>query len=214
MNKVFLKKEAIKHGWKLTKKNIYFILKLGVFLAIIYITFSAIEKFLSIVEAPISLPFWILTTVFEMFLAIGILRIFMSINDGKEFKFSDLWNTDNKTIINYFIGSIYYCLIVIGGMILLVVPGIYWAIKYSFTWYLIIDKNLSPKEALKMSGEITSGSKWNIFFFMILIILVNILGVIVFGVGLLWSMPTTILALIFVYRKLLENYESKDKSIN
>lgn len=214
MNQVFFKKEAIKHGWRLTKENIYFILKLGVFLAIIYITLSAIGKFLSIVEAPISLPFWILTTVFEMFLAIGVLRIFMSINNSKEFKFSDLWNTDDKTIINYFIGSIYYCLIVIGGMILLVVPGIYWAIKYSFTRYLIIDKKLSPKEALKMSGKITSGSKWNIFFFMILIILVNILGAIVFGVGLLWSIPTTTFALVFVYRKLLANYENKDKSID
>jgi len=214
MSKIFLKKEAIKHGWRLTKKNIYFIFKLGVSLGILYIVLSAVGSFLNFTKSPVSLPFWILTTILEIFLAVGLLRIFINISDEKGFKFSDLWNADDKTVINYFIGSIYYCLIVIGGIILLIVPGIYWAIKYSFTRYLIVDKKLSPREALKMSGEITKGSKWNIFFFMILVVLVNGLGLVVFGVGLLWSVPTTILGLIFVYRKLLENYKNKDELIN
>ena len=85
-------------------------------------------------------------------------------------------------------------------------PGIIWSLKYAFVRYFIVDKGLSIKEAFLESSKITSGSKWNIFWLSILIAIINILGALAFGVGLLLSIPITIMAYAYVYRKLLEGY--------
>ncbi|MEA3324508.1 MAG: hypothetical protein U9Q37_05135 [Euryarchaeota archaeon] len=61
------------------------------------------------------------------------------------------------------IGLILYGFIVVGGLILLTIPGIIWAIKFQFFDYLIVDKGLGPIDALEKSSEITRGVKWDLF---------------------------------------------------
>jgi uncharacterized membrane protein len=39
------------------------------------------------------------------------------------------------------------------GMVLLVVPGIYLAVRYQFMPYLIIDKGMQPMDALRAAGN-------------------------------------------------------------
>ena len=148
------------------------------------------------------LPFWILTTALYIFIGIGALKIFLKMHDRKSFEYSDLWSAEDKTFVNFLLGMILYMAIVVGGLILFIVPGIYWGVKYSQMQYLLVDKQMKPKEALKESARITKGSKWNIFFFMILVCLINILGAIIFGIGLLWTIPATSLASVYVYKKL------------
>jgi uncharacterized membrane protein len=94
-------------------------------------------------------------------------------------------------------------LIVIGGFILLIIPGIFFALRLQFTCYLIVDKNLGPVEAVKTSWKITKGNAWNLFFLGILLGLINILGLLCLIVGLFVTVPLTMLATTFVYRKLL-----------
>jgi uncharacterized membrane protein len=51
------------------------------------------------------------------------------------------------------------------GLFLLVVPGVYLALKYQFYGYLIVDKGLGAVEALRESGRITEGAKKDILIF-------------------------------------------------
>jgi uncharacterized membrane protein len=108
----------------------------------------------------------------------------------------------------YLIGDILYGLIIIGGLILLIIPGIIWAIQFQFFGYLIIDKGLGPIEALKKSSKITKGAKWDLFLLGILLVLINILGALALLVGLFATIPTTMIANAFVYRKLLSQTET------
>lgn len=89
------------------------------------------------------------------------------------------------------------------GVILLVVPGIYLALKYQFTIQLIIDKNLGVMAAMKESARITNGNKMAILVFDLQCFGIVILGALAPGVGLLVALPTVELATIKVYRSLV-----------
>jgi uncharacterized membrane protein len=108
-----------------------------------------------------------------------------------------------KPFVNYFLASILTGLIVIGGLFLLIVPGIIFGIRLKYACYLIIDKNFKPMEAIKVSWKMTKGNTWNLFFFGILLGLINILGFLCLIVGLFITVPLTMLATTFVYRRLL-----------
>lgn len=116
------------------------------------------------------------------------------------------------------VGSIIYGVIVSLGLILLIIPGIVWAIKFQFFDYLIIDKGLGPIDALEKSSEITRGVKLDLLTFGILIWIINLLGLLCLVVGLFVTIPITVVAKAFVYRKLLhetprENYTNRDRQL-
>ncbi|MCL5439210.1 MAG: DUF975 family protein [Patescibacteria group bacterium] len=205
----FSKKEAIGYGWDKVKKNLrFFIVLIVIVFAVSFVpsfinsamTASSREGgqiFPTIFSLIINLAFWVLQTI----IGIGLIKIYLKFIDGQKPKYSDLFSY-YRLFFKYLIGSILSGLIVLAGFILLIVPGIIWSIKYQFTTYLIVDKDMSPVAALKKSGAITKGSKWNLFLFGLLLGLINILGVIALGVGLFITIPITMLATAYVYRKL------------
>ncbi|MCL5432716.1 MAG: DUF975 family protein [Patescibacteria group bacterium] len=205
----FSKKEAIKYGWEKTIKNLRFF----IILALILFSISFIPSFINaaltssseggeyVGPATFSLilnfAFWVL----QMVVGIGLIKIYLRFIDSQEAKYSDLFSY-YRLFFKYLAGSILSGLIVFAGFILLIVPGIIWAIKYQFVAYLIVDKNMGPIEALKNSGKITKGVKWNLFLFGLLLGLINIAGMLALGIGLFLTIPTTMLATAYVYRKL------------
>jgi hypothetical protein len=90
-------------------------------------------------------------------------------------------------------------IIAIGFMIML-------ALKYQFYSYLIVDKNLGAQESLKESAQMTQGIKWDLLLFGMTLGLVNVLGFLAFGIGLLVTLPTTLLANAFVYSHLTRGH--------
>jgi uncharacterized membrane protein len=87
-------------------------------------------------------------------------------------------------------------------------PGIYFAIRFYFFIYFIVDKKAGIIESLKRSWEITKGQAWNLFLFNLVLFGINLLGVICFLIGLLVTLPITGVATAFVYRKLLSQSQS------
>ena len=122
------------------------------------------------------------------------------IKEKRDFKSTRVYKV--LLFFKYLIGSILYGLIVLGGMLLLIIPGIIWMIKFQFFSYLIIE-GLGPVEALKKSAQITRGAKRELFVFGFILVGITILGVLCLFIGLFATIPTTLLAVAFVYRKLL-----------
>jgi hypothetical protein len=101
----------------------------------------------------------LLSWVIQTLLTMGVIYIVLRVHDGKTANYGDLWAPVTH-FLNYLAASILYVLIVIGGLILLIVPGVYWGLKFFFANYLVIDHGLGPIEALKASSRLTSGAKW------------------------------------------------------
>ena len=222
MDKIFSKSEAFRFGWKITKENFWFF-----FLLLIVINFG--YYFLEIVRATLkeerllilAAIIFIITLILAIILQMGFIKICLKFYDQEKPRFFDLFS-QYPLFFKMFLGLILYKLIVIFVMILLIIPGIVFAIKFYFFDYLIVDKGLGPIEALKKSWQITRGSGWNLFAFLFLVgvilLLLIVLGVFLYIVwflagflasliGCLVAIPTIIGATVFVYRKLLAQNE-------
>ncbi|MEI8072647.1 MAG: hypothetical protein WCH00_00940 [Candidatus Saccharibacteria bacterium] len=134
-------------------------------------------------------------------LSIGLTRIFLNIVDGKKAEIPQIFEAEG-VFWQYLGASILYGLIIVAGILLLIVPGIYWSIKYQFAMTIVVDRKKSPTEALSISGDITSGYKWWLLLFGIVMALLNLAGLLALGLGLLITIPITLLAHIYVYRTL------------
>ena len=200
--KSFSKKEAISYGWKTTKSHFRFFVLLMLSLFAINVFPGMLRSSLapdenSLIAFLISIISWIL----QLIVGIGLIKIALEIHDRKKAQYSDLFS-QSHLMINYGLASFLYGLIVVAGLILLIVPGIIWGIKFQYFSYFIVDKGLGPIEALKASSKITKGSIWNIFLLRILLGLINIGGALLLGVGLLATVPTAMMAEVHVFRKL------------
>ncbi|HEX2572391.1 MAG TPA: hypothetical protein VH877_22790 [Polyangia bacterium] len=103
---------------------------------------------------------------------------------------------------SYLLASVLYGLIVAGGMILFIVPGVLWAIKFGFFGFALVERGLDPIAALRASSQMTRGVKGQLFWFGLALIGINIVGALAFVVGLLATVPVSALAVTYVYRRL------------
>lgn len=78
----------------------------------------------------------------------------------------------------------------------------YVSVKLLFVEYLVMEKNRGGVEAIKESFKMTNGVWWNLAYLTLLIGLVNIVGALALLVGLLVSVPVSMLAMVHVYRTL------------
>ncbi len=113
----------------------------------------------------------------------------------------DLWNP--APIWRFLGAEILATIIIFVGFLLLVVPGIIAALGLGFTPYVVIDRGLGPVESLKESWRITTGNKWRILLLGLALVGLNFLGLLVLIVGLLVTVPITLLAVVHAYRFLL-----------
>ncbi len=204
--KRFSKNEAISFGWNIFRDNFRFL----ILIFLIFLLFAFVPDIIGskTIEASTSLGvlFYSLGYFLTIVMTIGIMKISLKFYDSEKPEISDLFS-HYKLFINYFLASFLYALIVFAGLILLIVPGIVFGLKYYFFDYYVVDKGCGPIEALKRSAQITKGNKWNLFLFILLVLGINILGMIFLFVGLLVTIPVTALATAFVYRKLSEPSE-------
>ncbi len=197
--------EAIKYGWKTTKEHFIFLAGLIIGTFVISAGFNYTAKvFNNTGNDLLAFAITALAVVVGTILGMGLIYIALKLYDKNTAEYSDILKPA-PLLWRYIASSIMYAIIVLAGLILFIVPGIIWAIKYGFYKYTLIDEKLDIMDSIRRSGEITRGEKWNIFFFGIVLVLLNILGALVFLVGLIITVPITMMATAYVYRKLLHS---------
>jgi uncharacterized membrane protein len=128
----------------------------------------------------------------------GTTRIVLEMGKGNASGLTDLWQPMPQ-FFKYWGASILYGIAVMFGIFLLVIPGIYLAIRLQFFGYFIVDKHQGPMEALKSSFTITHGIFWQLFTFGLVLAGINIIGFFCLLLGLFVSIPVTGLAVALVY---------------
>ncbi len=210
--KYFSIDESIKFGWAAMKNNIGFFIGLLVISGLIFAGVGIVSGIFESFIPAVSPVMDIVTQIIWIIVTMGLMKIAIRFAGNEKGEFSELFSCAHL-FLKYAVSSILYFLIIFGGMLLLVVPGIIWAIKFNFYGYLIVDRGLGPVEALKKSSEMTDGVKWDLFVLGILVTLINILGALCFGIGLFATIPTTMVAVAFVYRKLLSRAENREAAV-
>lgn len=86
------------------------------------------------------------------------------------------------------------------GMILLLIPGIYLAVAYLLAIALVVERGLSPWQALEASRKAITQHWFKVFGLLIVLGLIIIVSAIPLGIGLVWSIPLMVVAMGVLYR--------------
>jgi uncharacterized membrane protein len=199
--------DAVSFGWETMKANIFFFIGVLIVMGVAEGIPRVIGD-LTVKDRPVvATIFYIISVVVNMGLSMGFIKILLKFCDGEKPKFSELFSCFHL-FFKYLGAVILYALIVLGGMILLIVPGVIWAIKFQFFPYFIVESELGPIESLKRSSAITDGAKMDLFLFGLLLLGINIVGALCCLIGLFATIPITMVALAYVYRTLRAHIEA------
>lgn len=193
--------EALRFGWNAFKERAGFlIIMMIVSMIIVMVPYGlaiAVMDRSTLLGALCFLVYYVITFV----IGIGYMKIGLKIVDGQKPEMNDLWS-HTSLLLNYVLGTLLYGLIVAGGMLLFIVPGVIWAIKYYFTPFILVDKNMKPMEALRLSATMTDGIRLDLFGFLVVVGLVATAGYLALFIGLFVSVPVAMLAVAYTYRML------------
>lgn len=210
----FSMKEVFDFGYDKMRKNFWFFV--SVFIVYYLIAFSPIilEKIKTLFDGNnnlfkiLSFLFFVALWVVQVIVNIGLLKIALSVVDDKKVRLSDLFSSASL-FLNFLVASTLYSLIVLGGLVLFIIPGIIWQVKFSMFPYFVIE-GYGPIESLKKSSQITKGAKADIFLLSILFGLLNIVGALLLFVGLFVTMPISTVGTAYIYRKLEKSFSEKN----
>jgi uncharacterized membrane protein len=109
-----------------------------------------------ITEAILGFVVWVVTTIAVMVTA-------HRVSEREEIGIGESYTLSIGFFWRYLWTNLLYFLVVLGGMLLFVIPGIIWGIRYVFSPYAVIVEGVSGRDALARSGALTAGKTWQIF---------------------------------------------------
>lgn len=149
----------------------------------------------------------IATTILGVILQAGLVGIALQVIAGNVPRLGDLFS-QWKLFWRYLGASILYGLMTVGGLLLLIVPGMIWFLKFSLWPYFMVEKNVGIIESLKMSSRATAGYKGSLFVLYIYLGALTLLGIAALFLGLFVTTPIAILTLAYVYHKMSGTLQS------
>ena len=128
---------------------------------------------------------------------------------GRDTPVSTLWEPYTMAV-PLLIMFILMGILIVGGLLLLILPGIYLAIAYSFAPYLIIEKGMGVWESLETSRKAITQYWWRYFGLMLVSGLLVIAGIIPLFIGLIWVLPLITIAAGEVFVETFSEPTTKD----
>lgn len=198
--------EVFATSWKQTKSQIWVLS--GLIIGYLILSFT-----LSIFSTPVSsdglsgftpgmIIMKIISAIISILFSLGYLKNVFQALDGDEPQFAAYGQQAHK-ILTYFCSNILAFLIVLIGLVFLIIPGIYLALRLQFFSAAIVDDNAGIIESLKKSWEITKGHTFSLFLLCLTMIGICIVGCLLFIVGIFVAIPLTYMMYAYVYRKLV-----------
>lgn len=134
----------------------------------------------------------------------GFLLAAHRLQSGKELIFETFFD-GFKDFIQLTILMLVQSFIVFIGFLALIIPGIYLSVAYYFAPYFIVFGKMGFWEAMETSRRMVHREWFSIFGLILVLALLNILGVLAFGVGILFTLPITFCAMYVAFDDIMNN---------
>jgi uncharacterized membrane protein len=183
--------DAVEFGWKAVKSHLLFFTGIFLLFGIVFFMIAGASAIATRV-------------VLGLFLAgmsLGYFKLALDIVGGESPEFKELFS-GFSLLVKYLVASIIYVVVVSVGLVLLVVPGVIWAVQFGFFPYVILEERSGPLKALRRSSELTSGVKARLITFALVFLGINLLGILALGIGMIISIPVSFIACAHVFRQL------------
>jgi hypothetical protein len=192
--------DAVGYGWTTYWKNVGPMLVIALIIAAVHVAFGVVGDEVDSLAGRILLQLaaWLI----GLFLALGLFRVALEITRGVQPEIGDLFKSEGYA--PYFVASILFGIGVFVGLLLFVVPGIIFAVVFGFYGFVAAERgnDVLALETLQRAAEISRGHRWQLFGLAIVLFLINVLGALLFVVGLLFTAGITIIAWAYTYRRL------------
>lgn len=191
--------DAISYGWNAFWKNVGPMVLITLVIFVVQFIVSLVGSGTDSAIARIVVQ--LLSFVVGIILAMGLIRASLAVCEGRTPEVSMLTQTDG--FFNYLVASIIFGIAVFFGLILCIIPGIIVAVVFMFFGYGIVQQpDLGAVDSLKRSAEITSGHRWQLFGLALLLMLINFVGLLACGVGVLFTYGISAIAIAYTYKTL------------
>ena len=107
------------------------------------------------------------------------------------------------------LAAVLMTLLIFVGYVLLIVPGIYLSVAYLFALPLLVQEQMNIVEALEASRKALTHCWFSVFGLLLVLALVNFLAAVPLGIGLIWSVPLTVVSIGLAYKKIFHNDEGE-----
>lgn len=211
-------KSIFSFGWQKTKKNI---LKLVGFALILFVS----SLFIGILGDDMLSFGGIISILISPIFYFVLTKVSLGFIDGDKIDWQNLFKGFNQKIyiaflmvylVNavvltslayLFFGLSLFSPILSGfiSFILYISLAIYFVGVILFTYYRLIEEKPDFWLAIKESFKMANGRRWFLVKFILLVILINLVGVLFLGVGLLVTMPITFISLAKLYKEIKQS---------
>jgi uncharacterized membrane protein len=189
--------DYIKQGWEMFKEHIGEFVGFTLLVFVISAVSSKFAFFGSLLFSALASP---------LYAGFGIVAF--KLISGKSFQFGDFFNGFNY-FLPLFLAGLACGFLVSIGMVLLLIPGIYLAVGYLFTTFLIIDYRMEFWQAMETSRQIITKNWFTFFGFALALFALNFLGALALGVGLLVTIPVSACAAAIAYKEIIGLYSAE-----
>jgi hypothetical protein len=194
--------EALRFGYDTLKRNLALALALGAAGMVLVLLLNGVSQATGRYPG-LALGFGLLSQLVQISFSLVWVRFALAAHDGRKISVDEVL-FDPRTLLDYVGVAIVYGLMVTAGLLLLIVPGVYLAVRYGLAGFVVADGGADVPEALHRSSELTRGVRGRLFLFALAVLGVNLLGALALGVGLLFTVPVSVFASARVYRRLAE----------
>ncbi|WP_369959882.1 hypothetical protein [Pseudomonas benzenivorans] len=118
---------------------------------------------------------------------------------GQPISFNEIFSHFGRTL-PLVITAVIMTLLVYAGMLLLILPGLYLGVAYMLAIPLVVERGLSPWQALETSRKAITQHWFKVFGLFLLLGLITLISMIPLGIGLVWSIPLFVIAMGVLYR--------------
>lgn len=191
--------DAINYGWTAYWKNVGPMVLIALIIFAVNVVIGIVANATDSTAGRIVLQ--LISFLVGIILAMGLIRASLAVCRGEKPEVSMLFETEGFG--PYVVAAILFGLAVAFGLILLIIPGIFVLIIWQFFGYVIVENpTTGPTDALRQSTEMTKGHRWELLGLMVLLLLINLVGLIACGIGLLFTYGITAIAVAYAYRTL------------
>ncbi len=201
--------ERLEEGYHLDFKDV-FMKAFTYFRAepVLFFGYTALLVFLSLATIRFQ-PLGALLNVFLMpALIAGYFTVADKMENHQRISFYDFFAGFNSWL-NIFVGVTVSGIFIVLGMFLLVIPGIFLAVSYSLVIPFMVIAKFDYWDAMEASRKLIARNFWNMLGLIMGIILMNFLGLMIFGFGIFISLPLSYLMLYATFRMV---FSSKNKN--
>lgn len=139
--------------------------------------------------------------VFFAGIEVGLLHIGLALYAGGEPTFADTFR-HLALGPKFLAGQTIYLLMVLVGLALLVVPGIYLGVRYALFGFSMVTSEADLTHSFRQSAILSTGTKTYLLAILVALLIFNVLGVSLLGLGLFVTVPLSVLMMTAVYQQL------------